>query len=66
MRIVHYPPSGILPINDHAKVKILNLAYINSFIFYSSANRLSNDTQYSGILPVNAHVEVNILNLNYI
>ena len=28
--------SGILPVNTHAEVNILNLNYINSFIFYSS------------------------------
>ena len=28
--------SGILPINTHAEVSILNLNYIDSFIFYSS------------------------------
>ena len=42
---------GRLPVNAHAKGKILNLnlTYINSFIFYSSANRLSNDT---ALLPI--------------
>ena len=39
--------SGILPINAHAKVNMLNLNYINNFIFYSSANRLSNDIHYN-------------------
>ena len=34
--------SGILPVNAHAEVNILNLNYINRF-FYSSCTRLSND-----------------------
>ena len=39
--------SGILPVNAHAEVNILNLNYIDSFIFYSSTNRLSNDVHYN-------------------
>ena len=35
--------SGILPVNAHAEANILNLNYINRFIFYSSFTRLSND-----------------------
>ena len=33
---------SFLPVNAHAKFNILNLNYITSFIFYSSATRLSN------------------------
>ena len=36
-------PSGILPANAHAEANILILYYINSFIFYSFNNRLSNN-----------------------
>ena len=36
-------PSGILPVNAHAEVNILNLNYTNRFLFYSSSTRLSND-----------------------
>ena len=36
-------PRGILPVNAHVEVNILNLNYIYSFIFYSSKNRFSND-----------------------
>ena len=32
-----------VPVNAHAEVKILNLNYIYSFIFYSSTTKLSND-----------------------
>ena len=39
--------SGILPVNTHAEVNILNLNYIDRFIFYSSTNRLSNDAHYN-------------------
>ena len=39
--------SGILPVNAHAEVNILNLNYIDRFIFYSSTNRLSNDADYN-------------------
>ena len=42
---VHY--SGILPVNAHAAVNILNLNSIDSFIFYSSTTRLSNDIHYN-------------------
>ena len=41
--------SGCLPVNAHAEVHILNLNYIYSFIFYSSATRFSNDILYSTI-----------------
>ena len=34
--------SGFLPVNTHAEDNILNLNCINSFILYSSTNRLSN------------------------
>ena len=36
--------SGFLPVN--AQDNILNLNYINSFILYSSTNRLSNGIHY--------------------
>ena len=39
--------SGILPVNAHVEVNILNLNYIYSFIFYSSKNRFSNDIHYN-------------------
>ena len=32
--------SGILPVNTHAVINILNLNYINSFIQYSSMTKL--------------------------
>ena len=35
--------SGILPVNASAEVNILNLNYINRFLFYPSSTRLSND-----------------------
>ena len=35
--------SGILPVNAHAEVNILNLNYINRFLFHSSSTRVSND-----------------------
>ena len=35
--------SGIIPVIAHAEVNILNFNLIDSFIFYSSTNRLSND-----------------------
>ena len=38
--------SGILPVNAHVEVNILNLNYIYSFIF-SSNNRFSNDIHYN-------------------
>ena len=34
---------GILPVNAHAEANIFNLNYINTFIFYSSSTRLSNN-----------------------
>ena len=37
-----YCCSGILLVNSHAEVNQLNLNYIDSFVFYSSTNRLSN------------------------
>ena len=36
--------SAILKVNAHAEVNILNLNYINSFLFYSATDRLSDDT----------------------
>ena len=39
--------SGILPVNAHAEVNILHLIKIDSFIFYSSTTRLSNDIHYN-------------------
>ena len=39
--------SGILPVNAHAEVNILNLNYIYSFIFYSPNNRVSNDIHHN-------------------
>ena len=42
-RTMHALPSGVLPVNAHVEANILSLNNINSFIFYSSANRLSND-----------------------
>ena len=33
-----------VPVNAHAEANILILNYINSFIFYSFNNRLSNNT----------------------
>ena len=39
--------SDILPVNAHAEANILNLNYINSFIFYSSRTRLSNDIHHN-------------------
>ena len=38
--------SGFLPVNAHAEDNILNLNCINSFILYSSTNRLSNGIHY--------------------
>ena len=43
MNPVPMQDSGFLPVNAHAEANILNLNNSNSFIFYSSANRLSND-----------------------
>ena len=42
-----YSSGVVVPVNAHVKVKILNLNYINSFIFYYSTNRLSNDVHYN-------------------
>ena len=39
--------SGILPVNAHGEVNILNLNSIDSFIFYSSTTRLSNSIHYN-------------------
>ena len=43
----HSTASGILPVNAHAEVNILNFSSIDSFIFYSSTNILSNDIHYN-------------------
>ena len=43
---IHGCSSGILPVNAHIKVSILNLCFVYSFIFYSSAIILSNNVQY--------------------
>ena len=45
--LFNHPCSGILPVNAHAEVNMLNLNYIKIFTFYSSANRLSNDINYN-------------------
>ena len=37
---------GFLPVNARAEDNILNLNCINSFILYSSTNRLSNGIHY--------------------
>ena len=39
--------SGILPVNTHVEINIVNLNYMNSFILYSSMNKLSNDMRYN-------------------
>ena len=39
--------SGFLPVNAPAEDNILNLNCINSFILYSSTNRLSNGIHYN-------------------
>ena len=57
--------SGILPVNANAEANKLNLNYINSFIFYSSRTRLSNDILHhnqqlmcSGGGPIHARVPI--------
>ena len=43
MNINDLGASGILPVNAHAEANIFILNYINSFIFYSFNNILSNN-----------------------
>ena len=53
--------SGILPVNARAEVKKINLNYIDSFIFYSFANRLSNDIHFNLITEVHVVTSVSKL-----
>ena len=39
--------SGIVTLNVHVVINILNLNHINNFILYSSITKLSNDMRYN-------------------
>ena len=63
--------SGILPVNAHVVINIVNLSYMNSFILCSSMTKLSNDMCYMGdhnyarviIVSFNFLLNMNILGL---
>ena len=54
--LISFCVSGILPVNAHAVINILNLNYINSFIQYSSMTKMSNNVHYNKYLGVNCPI----------